>query len=99
MHAICRYHPDWRHAAGHVMSPPLREDPTTKDYLMRSLKEGGMDCVGTDNCTFLASQKALGKDDFRMIPNGTNGIEDRMSVVWHKGVKGMDMSPTDFVKI
>ena len=22
-----------------------------------------------------------------------------MSVVWHKGVKGMDMSPSDFVRI
>jgi dihydropyrimidinase len=24
------YDPDWRHAAGYVMSPPLREDPDTK---------------------------------------------------------------------
>lgn len=24
----------WRHAAGHVMSPPLRDDPTTGSYLM-----------------------------------------------------------------
>ena len=48
---------------------------------------------------FNANQKALGKDDFRMIPNGCNGIEDRMSVVWHKGVKGIDMTPSDFVKV
>ena len=41
----------------------------------------------------------MGKDDFRMIPNGCNGIEDRMTVVWHKGVKGIDMSPQDFVKV
>jgi len=93
------YNKDWRHAAGYVMSPPIREDPTTKDYLMQALKSGAMDCVGTDNATFSANQKALGKDDFRKIPNGTNGIEDRMSVVWHKGVKGVDLSPSDFVKI
>jgi dihydropyrimidinase len=24
----------WRHAAGHVMSPPLRDDATTGPYLM-----------------------------------------------------------------
>jgi len=93
------YDKDWRHAAGYVMSPPLREDPTTKEYLAKALKSNALDCVGTDNCTFNANQKAMGKDDFRKIPNGCNGIEDRMSVVWHKCVKGHDMTPSDFVRV
>lgn len=31
------WHTCWRHAAGHVMGPPLRPDPTTPEYLMNLL--------------------------------------------------------------
>src|SRR3989338_2180938 len=59
----------------------------------------GSSSVGTDNCTFNADQKALGKDDFRRIPNGVNGIEDRMSVVWDKGVAAGILTPSQFVAV
>jgi dihydropyrimidinase len=90
---------DWRHAAGYVMSPPIREDPSTPAFLVDALKSGDLDLIGTDNCTFNANQKALGRDRFDLIPNGVNGIEDRMSLMWHKGVKGADMTPNDFVRL
>ena len=37
--------------------------------------------TGTDNCTFNADQKALGKNDFRRIPNGVNGKERSFNLV------------------
>ena len=53
---------------------------------MKQLACGELECTGTDNCTFNGNQKALGKDDFRKIPNGVNGVEDRMAVIWTKGL-------------
>ena len=42
--------------------------------------------MGTDHATFSSYQKALGKDDFRKIPNGVNGVEERMTLLWENGV-------------
>ncbi|VDL58263.1 unnamed protein product [Hymenolepis diminuta] len=88
----------WRHAAGYVMSPPLRSSGT-EAKLMKALANGHLECTGTDHCVFKADQKALGKDDFRKIPNGVNGVEDRMSVIWEKGVNSGIIDPCKFVAI
>jgi len=58
----------WRHSAAHVMSPPLRNDPSTPGYLMDLLACGELELTGTDHCVFNTNQKALGKDDFSKIP-------------------------------
>lgn len=55
--------------------------------------------TGTDNCTFTSEQKKMGAGDFSKIPNGVNGLEDRMSVIWEKGVHAGKMDPCRFVAV
>ncbi|XP_014478567.1 PREDICTED: dihydropyrimidinase isoform X3 [Dinoponera quadriceps] len=93
------WHKCWRHAAGHLLSPPLRSDPDTPRALLDMLTKDNLQVIGSDNCTFSAEQKALGKDDFTKIPNGVNGVEDRMSVLWEKGVHAGIMDPQRFVAV
>ncbi|XP_050581817.1 dihydropyrimidinase isoform X6 [Bombus affinis] len=94
-----QYGKDIEKARRYITSPPLRPDSTTPAYLIEHLSQDGLQVTGSDNCTFNAEQKALGKDDFSKIPNGVNGVEDRMSVVWEKGVHAGIMDPTRFVAV
>lgn len=41
----------------------------------------------------------MGKDTFAKIPNGTNGVEDRMSLVWEFGVARGMLTPSQFVEV
>lgn len=45
-----------------------------------------LNVVASDHRPFTIKQKAMGKDDFTKIPHGLPGIQDRMSVIWEKGV-------------
>ncbi|XP_053975040.1 dihydropyrimidinase isoform X2 [Hylaeus anthracinus] len=94
-----QYGKDIEKARRFVTSPPLRPDSTTPAYLIEHLAQDGLQVTGSDNCTFNAEQKALGKNDFSKIPNGVNGVEDRMSVIWEKGVHAGIMDPMRFVAV
>lgn len=90
--------PDFEFAAGHVMSPPFRAKPH-QEALWRGLQGGNLHTTATDHCTFCATQKATGINDFTKIPNGCGGVEDRMSVVWDAGVNTGKLSRSEFVRV
>ncbi len=89
---------DFEVAAAHVMSPPFRSKDN-QDALWRGLQSGNLQTTATDHCSFCADQKAAGKDDFRLIPNGTAGIENRLDVLWHHGVGTGRLTMNEFVRI
>jgi len=90
--------PDWERAAGHVMSPPFRPKDNHR-ALWKGLQSGNLQTTATDHCAFCGEQKAMGKDNFTLIPNGTAGIEERMSVLWHEGVGTGRLTMNEFVAI
>jgi dihydropyrimidinase len=89
---------DWDTAAHYVMSPPFRPKEH-QAALWRGLAAGMLQTTATDHCCFCTPQKRAGLGDFRKIPNGTGGIEDRMSVLWHHGVRTGRLTPSEFVAV
>jgi dihydropyrimidinase len=72
------------------------------EYIKNNLltqSSGQLHCTGTDNCSFTCQQKQIGRNNFTQIPNGVNGVEDRMAVVWEKGVRTGKLDPMRFVAI
>ncbi len=89
---------NWDTAAHYVMSPPFRSKEH-QEALWRGLQAGMLQTTATDNCCFCTDQKRAGVDDFRKIPNGTGGVEDRMSVLWTHGVRTGRLTPSEFVAV
>uniref|UniRef100_A0A8C0H6K3 Dihydropyrimidinase-related protein 5 n=1 Tax=Chelonoidis abingdonii TaxID=106734 RepID=A0A8C0H6K3_CHEAB len=93
------YHQDWSHAAAYVTVPPLRLDTNTSTYLMSLLANDTLNVVASDHRPFTSKQKAMGKEDFTKIPHGVSGVQDRMSVIWERGVVGGKMDENRFVAV
>jgi dihydropyrimidinase len=95
---------DWEYerpgfeGAAYVMSPPLRS-PADRSALWKGLRRGAVQVVGTDHCPFDRRQKELGLADFRKIPNGIAGIEDRLKLLYTRGVAAGKLSVGRFVGV
>jgi dihydropyrimidinase len=82
-----------------VCSPPMR----SKDHqpeLWAGLRKDDLQVVSTDHCPFdFHGQKELGRGDFRKIPNGLPGVEDRLDLMHDGGVVGGRISRERWVEI
>ena len=82
-----------------MLSPPLRSG-ADQAALWDALQEGVLEVVSTDHCPFnLKGQKELGRGDFRRIPGGGAGIQDRLSLLWTHGVETGRIGPERFVEL
>ena len=85
--------------AKYVFTPPLREK-WNQEPLWEALADGSLAVVSTDHCPFrFADQKELGRGDFRKIPNGGPGVENRLQILWHFGVNAGRISQERFVAL
>jgi dihydropyrimidinase len=89
---------DWDYAARRVMSPPFR-NKVNQDSLWAGLASGSLQVVATDHCAFTTEQKRAGLGNFTRIPNGTGGLEDRMPVLWTRGVATGRLTMNEFVAV
>ena len=89
---------DWMHSARRVMSPPFR-NKEHQASLWAGLQSGSLQVVATDHAAFTSEQKLMGKDNFCLIPNGSNGLEERLAVLWTKGVETGRLTLSEFVAV
>jgi dihydropyrimidinase len=82
-----------------VCSPPLRPKEH-QDQLWNGLLRDDLQVVSTDHCPFdFHDQKQLGVGDFRKIPNGLPGVEDRVDLMHDGGVVGGRLTRERWVEV
>jgi dihydropyrimidinase len=85
--------------AKYVYTPPPRPKKN-QELLWHALATDVLSVVSTDHCPFnWDGQKTLGKDDFSKIPNGGPGIENRLHMLHHFGVREGRISMRRFVEL
>jgi dihydropyrimidinase len=92
------FNKDWQYAARRVMSPPFRSKEH-QDGLWAGLAAGSLQVVATDHAAFTDAQKRMGLDNFTNIPNGTGGLEERMAMLWTRGVETGRLTAEEFVAV
>ncbi len=83
----------------YICSPPIR-DKHHQEKLWEGIREGYIQTVATDHCSFsFSEQKLMGKDDFRKCPNGLPGVETRIVLMFSEGVSKGRININKFVEV
>jgi len=78
--------PDFE-GAKFVYTPPPR-DKANQPVLWNALRTNVLSAISTDHCAYLfKGQKDHGRNDFSQIPNGGPGLENRLQMIHHFGVR------------
>ena len=80
-----------------VMSPPLRERED-RDALWEGIRNGEIQVVATDHCSFTIQDKMAGLHDFTRCPGGVPGLEERFVLFYSEGVAKGRISLERFVE-
>jgi dihydropyrimidinase len=90
---------DGFNGAKFVCSPPLRPADHQEDLWLGLLKDD-LQVVSTDHCPFdFHGQKEMGEGDFRKIPNGLPGVENRVDLMHSGGVASGRLTPNRWVEV
>jgi dihydropyrimidinase len=82
-----------------VCSPPLRPADHQPE-LWTGLVKDDLQVVSTDHCPFdFHGQKEMGRGDFRKVPNGLPGVEDRLDLMHDGGVVGGHLTKERWVEV
>lgn len=71
----------------YILSPPLR-NKEDNIAIQNYINLGYIDVVATDHCTFSLKDKALGKENFLICPNGIPGVQERVPIMFSEFLKG-----------
>lgn len=86
------------------MCSPAPRDAAASQGLWQAVRCGTIDNISSDhsgwNYEGPRGKRINGEDaPFRDIPNGVPGLAARLPIVWHQGVNGGHITPSDFVRL
>src|ERR671928_330304 len=85
--------------AKYIYTPPPRPKPE-QEHLWKALKADVLSVVSTDHCPFKwPEQKGINGQEFQVVPNGGPGIENRLHMLHHFGVRTGRLTMNRFVEL